>query len=634
MKPWANFMWMRKRREMTNPLQGRQTLSSVVWRYPKLLYIKSICVLLVLAACQGETTLAEEEVDAPTIPTTLPKQPMPLDDLTAFANPDPAWTIAGAAFASTTGEGGIRREDGKGVLTVAGAKQVATGFPHGDLEMDLKFLLPRGGKAQLWLQGRYAIQLQDTWKTDDKHCGMLVGPTTVDDHLAPVNASRAPGLWQHLSFYFEAPRFDSNGVKLSKAKIHYLRLNGYTLFEEIELSGPSAGAMHADEVAEAALVFLSAGGEAAFKEINYKAYTLDQLQVSNIQYQIYHGSWDRLPQLDTMTASSSGTKEDFDVEVEGEVDKYAMSFSGQLEVPVTGQYLFETRIDDGGDLLIDGDLIVHNDGEPGMGTERGLVELTKGTHTIELTYYQDVWGKRLFVFYEGPSIKRQALGAKKTEASSGNQRKKLVINPTEGPELIRSFVNHKGEKRNFPISVGSPLGVHYTFDLEEGTLLHAWRGEFADVTNMWVGRGHSQLLIPGNASAQTSAGVTVAKMDDTRGAWPEGLSQGYSIDGYDLDADGYPVFQYQYDGLQLTDQTLPTSDGNVERTIQVKTGQPNASHHVRLAQGKIDVLESGWYRIDGAYYIDVEEAVVGGTNNDLLLVPLAGKEQVRYSLIW
>jgi len=627
-------MLMMKRREITPQLRGRSTLTSVVRRYPKLLCIKAICLLLVLAACQGEATLAEEEVDAPVVPTTLPKQPMSLEDLAVFDSPDPAWTIAGAAFASATEDGGIRREEGTGVLTVAGAEQLATGFSHGDLEMDLKFLLPKGGKAQLWLQGRYAIQLHDTWKTDDKHCGMILGPTAVDDHLTPVNASRAPGLWQDLSFYFEAPRFDGNGTLLSKAKIHYLRLNGYTLFEEIELSGPSAGAMHKDEVAEAALVFSNVESEAAFKEINYKAYTLDQLQVSNIQYKIYHGSWDRLPQLDTMTASSSGTKEDFDVEIEGEVDKYAMSFSGQLEVPVAGQYLFETQIDDGGDLLIDGEFIVHNDGEPGMGTERGMVELTKGTHLIELTYYQDVWGKRLLVFYEGPSIKRHALGAKDRPASSGNQRERLVVNPTEGPELIRSFVNHQGEKRNFPISVGSPLGVHYTFDLEEGTLLHAWRGAFADVTDMWVGRGHSQLLVPGNASAQTSAGVTVAKMEGAHAAWPQGLSAGYSIDGYDIDADGYPIFQYRYDGLQFTDQTLPTSDGNVERTIEVLAGQPNASHHVRIAQGKIDVLESGWYRIDGEYYIDVEEAIVGGEHNDLLLVPLAGKTGVTYSLIW
>lgn len=619
------------------PFQSPSTYIQSVFRIPPFLLIKCLGLVLILGACQRDGTTVEEEVEKPTIPTTLPKQDFPLQDLSAFASASEAWAIAGNAFASTT-TSEFSAEAGTGALVCTNEANtltpISTQMEHGDLEMDLEFLLPQNGQAQLWLQGRYAIQLEDTWGGESRRCGMLIGSTSAEDRLAPVNASRAPGLWQHLSLYFEAARFGSDGKKVSDAKLHYLRLNGYTLFENVDLTAPSAGASTTDEVAEAPLVFASQSGAVAFKDIHYKAYTLDQLQVSNIQYKLYQGDWDRLPNLDTMTASSSGTKEDFDVEMEGQVDKYAMSFSAQLEVPVAGEYLFETRIDDGGDLFIDGELLIHNDGEPGMGTERGLITLTEGTHTIDLSYYQDVWGKRLLVFYEGPSIKRQSLGAKETTEGPRRGPQKMVVNPTDGPELIRSFVNHKGEKRNFPISVGSPLGVHFTFDLEEGTLLHAWRGSFADVTNMWVGRGHSQLLIPGNASAQASAGVSVAQLASTSGTWPSGLPEGYSIDGYDLDADGYPIFKYQFEGMQFSDQVLPTSEGNIERTITVAGGTPQANHYARLAKGQIEALESGWFRIDGEYYIDVEEATVGGANNDMLLVPLEGKESVRYHLIW
>ncbi|NRB51352.1 MAG: hypothetical protein HRU41_27020 [Saprospiraceae bacterium] len=603
-----------------------------------LLPLKGICLLLILSSCQGDVTIAEEEEpDTPEIPARLPKQDFPLKDLSAFSSPSAAWAIVGNAFAATP-DADFQVNEGSGALVCANETNtlttLATQMEHGDLEMDLMFLLPKDGQAQLWLQGRYAIQLEDTWGKESQRCGMLLGNSAANDHLTPVNASRAPGLWQHLSLYFEAARFDENGGKLSNAKLHYLRLNGYTLMENVEIAAPSAGASNTDEVAEAALVFASLKGAVAFKDIHYKAYTLDQLQVNNIQYKVYKGDWDHLPNVDTLTATDAGSKEDFDVEIEGLKDKFALSFSAQLEVPVAGEYLFETRIDDGGDLFIDGDLLIHNDGEPGMGTERGMVTLTKGTHTIDLTYYQDVWGKRLFVFYEGPNIKWQSLGAKESTKAPRKGPERLVINPSGGPELIRSFVNHKGQKRNFPISVGSPLGIHYTFDLEEGTLLHAWRGEFADVTNMWVGRGHSQLLIPANASAEASAGVSVAQLDDPKGTWPTGLPAGYTIDGYDLDADGYPIFKYQYGGLQLSDQVLPTNDGNIKRTITVDSGTPQANQYVRLAAGSIEALESGWYRIDGEYYIDVEEATIGGGNGDLLLVPLAGKERVTYNLIW
>lgn len=597
-----------------------------------------ICLLLLAAACQRDATLPEEESDLAEIPTSLPKQDLSLENLSAFVEPSTGWRVVGNVSAVVEKQTPLEVEEGQGVLAflVEDTKrhQLATQLQHGDLEMDLQFLLPKGGEAQLWLQGRYAIQLQDTWKQSLRTSGMLLGPTATDNETPPVNACRAPGLWQELSLYFEAPRFDDEGNKVSNAKIHYLKLNGYTLFEEVELTGPSADAPAVDEVAQAALVFASLSGEVAFRHIKYKAYSLNQLQVNNIQYKMYQGDWDTLPTLDTLTAAQSGTQETFGIEIEGVKDKYALAFSGQLEVPVAGQYLFETHIDDGGDLQIDGELVVHNDGDPGGGTERGLVELTQGTHTIDLTYYQDVWGRQLLVFYEGPSIKRQLLGAKEAAKSGGQQRDRLVINPSDGPELIRSFVQHKGVKRNFPISVGSPLGTHYTYDLEEGTLLQAWRGEFADVTDMWVGRGHSQLLVPGNASIQATAGIAVATLASVEASWPQMVPQGFQMKGYDLNADGYPVFLYQYEDLRLQDQILPTSDGNIERQIELVDGQAGTKHYFRLAQGQVEALESGWYRIDGAYYIEVAEAMIGGVEQDQLLVPLAGKQRLSYRLIW
>ncbi len=39
------------------------------------------------------------------------------------------------------------------------------------------------------------------------------------------------------------------------------------------------------------------------------------------------------------------------------------------------------------------------------------------------------------------------------------------------------------------VSVGSPSNLHYTYDLEKGTVLQVWRGEFLDATPMWHDRG-------------------------------------------------------------------------------------------------------------------------------------------------
>lgn len=591
-----------------------------------------ICLLLLLAACKRDTAVAEEEVETTSIAASLPMGELALTDLSAFATPTSDWKLSGDVMASTEKNDDLQSTDGNGVL-LGTAGEIATEMQHGDLEMQLEFLLPKEGQARLLLQAKYGIHLQDTWQQEDKSCGMILGSTAAENKTAPVNASRAPGLWQQLNFYFQAPRFDADGNKLSNAKFLYVKLNDYPLFQEQELEGPSDGLNAGGEAATGPLVLKALSGAVAFRNIKYKAYTLDSLGLKNIKFKLYKGNWDHLPQFDTVAVAESGEQSDLNIERETQSDKYGMTFTAQLEVPVAGEYLFETQIDDGGDLSIDGALLVHNDGEPGIGTERALITLTAGTHALDMSYYQDVWGKKLAIYYEGPSIRRQSLGLVEKTGPT-RTRKKLVINPTEGPELIRSFVHHKGIKRNFPISVGSPTGVHFTYDLEEGTLLQTWRGEFADVTDMWVGRGHGQVLVPGNASMQVSAGVPVAQLNGLTADWPAEIPATFLIEGYDIDADGYPVFRYRADEVLFTDHILPTPDGNIERTVSIAEGAAKSNQYMRLAAGSIEALESGWYRIDGQYYIDVEGAEIGGADKDQLLVPLAGKSTVQYTLIW
>jgi hypothetical protein len=106
------------------------------------------------------------------------------------------------------------------------------------------------------------------------------------------------------------------------------------------------------------------------------------------------------------------------------------------------------------------------------------------------------------------------------------------------------------------------------------------------------------------------------------------------MEGYDIDADGYPVFRYRSDEVVFTDHIIPTPDGNIERTLSVVEGEAKSNQYMRLAEGKIEALESGWYRIDGQYYIDAEGAEIGGADKDQLIVPLAGKSSVMYTLIW
>jgi hypothetical protein len=69
------------------------------------------------------------------------------------------------------------------------------------------------------------------------------GQQGYDGHAPRQNASRAPGLWQHMKISFQAPRFDGQGKKISNAKIIYVWLNGVLIQDNVELAGPTRGAM-------------------------------------------------------------------------------------------------------------------------------------------------------------------------------------------------------------------------------------------------------------------------------------------------------------------------------------------------------------------------------------------------------
>ncbi|NJO87283.1 MAG: hypothetical protein HC821_04650 [Lewinella sp.] len=51
----------------------------------------------------------------------------------------------------------------------------------------------------------------------------------------------APGLWQHLSLEFRAPRFDQYGRKLQNARLLALRINGIVVHQNIELTRTTPG---------------------------------------------------------------------------------------------------------------------------------------------------------------------------------------------------------------------------------------------------------------------------------------------------------------------------------------------------------------------------------------------------------
>jgi hypothetical protein len=109
---------------------------------------------------------------------------------------------------------------------------IFSALEHGDMVLSLDFLVPKGSNSGIYLQGRYEVQLFDSWGKEiplSSDCGAIYerwdesrpeGKKGYEGHPPLANASLAPNLWQHLDITFQAPRFDASGKKIQPAPFY------------------------------------------------------------------------------------------------------------------------------------------------------------------------------------------------------------------------------------------------------------------------------------------------------------------------------------------------------------------------------------------------------------------------------
>ncbi len=88
-------------------------------------------------------------------------------------------------------------------------------------------------------------------------------------------------------------------------------------------------------------------------------------------------------------------------------EPFSVVWRGKLAAPVTGQYVFGLRADDGALLSIDGNLIVDNGGSHGSEYREGTVFLDEGFHDIELKYWQVGGSRDLQLSWQPPGSGRE-----------------------------------------------------------------------------------------------------------------------------------------------------------------------------------------------------------------------------------
>lgn len=577
---------------------------------------------------------------------------LPLNDLSAFKSPAANWSVVGSvanspdedAFRSTAGTG-ILLNTKTSTLYQAGTNLLSA-FEHGDVKLELDFVMPKSSNSGIYLMGRYEVQLFDSWgvkapKASD--CGGIYerwnearSPKGYEGHPPRQNVCKAPGLWQHLDIEFQAPQFDASGKKIKNARFVKIVLNGVTIHENVELSGPTRSAAFADEKSSGPIMIQGDHGSVAFRNIRYESFDKQPVTLSPLTYAYYEGKFSSIQDNQTATPASKGTVAKLNYRLADKNMDFLITFSGKLTCPEAGLFTFAMPVTGKGKLVIDGQPIIEHDRVYWRNeVVSKSVNLSAGEHNIVVSYTKDFgWGGRaLGVFVSRTGMKPVSLHEYKS-LPNPDPVGEIAVEAEGETVLQRSFVMHLGKKRTHALNVGDPTGVHYTYDLNQGNLLQVWKGEFLNATEMWYERGEPQTSEP--LGAPVYFPVMCPLVPENSSADTLNDEKDFLYKGYVLNQDK-PTFTYQIGSNTYEDQLIP--DGKIlNRTLTFK--QLTSPLTCRLATGKvINSLGKGLYSIDGQYFVQVPESQsmsVATLNGRQVLVTKVGvgNQQVKYAIVW
>ncbi len=201
-------------------------------------------------------------------------------DLSSWRGNTGRWFIAGGAKLDPNDPKKLVGEPGEGVL-VNGPDgrtcDLLSKMEHGDCEAHVEFMVSKGSNSGVYFQGRYEIQILDSFGVKDlKHgdCGGIYerweNNRGFEGHAPAKNASKAPGQWQSFDVVFRAPRFDAQGKKTANARFVRVVHNGVVVHENVEVTGPTRAATFSDEKPLGPLMLQGDHGPVAFRNISVK----------------------------------------------------------------------------------------------------------------------------------------------------------------------------------------------------------------------------------------------------------------------------------------------------------------------------------------------------------------------------
>lgn len=590
----------------------------------------------------------------------LPFSDLELNTLDDFDAPSENWELAGDVFMDLFTRHDVQPESGSGVLVNTNQgdspQDIFTKWEHGDLDLELEFMMASESNSGIYFQGRYELQMLDSWGVQNPKFYDMGGVYQwLEDGegvggIAPrTNASRAPGLWQHLEMKFRAPRFDEDGNKIAHARLEEVKFNGVLIHRNVNLIHPTGGAISNEEAATGPLRFQGDHGPVAFRNIRYKKYGNDPLELSNLGFQYYEGEFESVSDFEEASPVREGSRDQLTLDLLIGSGEFGMIYKGELQIDEPGDYYFDLRSDGGNRLTIDGNVLTEADDENRRWhSDPVTVALSEGTHPIEVAYFRGTRGGQpaLGLMVEGPGIKLHGLHDPSALPVS-QERIPYLVEPVREPFVMHGFMDMGDRVHTHTAAVGYPAGVNFAFDQNNGSIMKIWKGEFINANTMWVGRGGGNLSLNEDAAINMGGDPSLAYLRGDQAAWPDSLQQGidYRFNSYRFDDNGHLTFNYQLDHVKVKEQITPENDGReLKRSMTFRKNGSGDDLFFRVAKGEsIKWLPNNLYQVDGkTFFIKMDretrsKAWIRNTGSGQeLVIPVSDSDEfsLNYSYVW
>ncbi len=202
-----------------------------------------VATLLVLPTLAQQNKMKPEETEVwepePRMVTTAPDK-APSDAIVLFDGTSLDQWVSGS-----DGSSPAEWEVADGAVTVLRGKgEIRTKQEFSDYQLHIEWKSPTviegegqgRGNSGVFMQGRYEVQVLDSYNNRTYSNGQAA--SLYKQRIPLVNATKPPGEWQTYDIIWTAPRFNADGMLISKARVTVLH-NGVLVQNNVELDGPT-----------------------------------------------------------------------------------------------------------------------------------------------------------------------------------------------------------------------------------------------------------------------------------------------------------------------------------------------------------------------------------------------------------